>query len=124
MNKLVCEFRQLIFKKIFLRENRQGVFDLCRFREGDPKQCALIYFMVPLASESISLCKLNNSSGFTETNSSLKCFLHLLTGFLNFLILHCLSRSESSCPHSTTALGSSWLRSYSGDCLCCWALCG
>lgn len=36
------------------------------FQEGDPKQSALIYFMVSLAYESINLCKLNNSSGFPE----------------------------------------------------------
>lgn len=116
--------RAINFQKFFWEKIGRESLIFVVFQEGDPKQCALIYFMVSLASESISLCKLNNSSGFTETNSSLKCFLHLLTGFLNFLILHCLSRSESSCPHATTALGSSWLWSYSGDCLCCWALRG
>lgn len=36
------------------------------FQEGNPKQCALIYFMASLASGTISLCKWNNSSGFPE----------------------------------------------------------
>lgn len=35
------------------------------FQEGDPKECALIYFMVSLSYESVNLCKLKNAPGFS-----------------------------------------------------------
>lgn len=34
------------------------------FQEGDPEQCALIYFMVSLPSESINFCKLKKAPEF------------------------------------------------------------
>lgn len=109
LNKLVHEFKQLIFN--FSERKQVGSLRSQSFskRETLSSGCSLLLYH-PQLVQTKQFIWIAWWGGEGKRSSRFKSFL-LLTGFLNFLILYCLSCSESPSPHATSALCSSPLPS-------------